>query len=117
MSSNMQKLGTTLLDRMRRTSKDAVPTTLELGTVNKNLSITTDGLQAEIPKGDYMVSLMLTGGLSITGGSHSHSGEDHSHSGGSHSHEVSFRGLRAGDRILVAWCGSEPVVIAVVESS
>lgn len=129
MSKNMQRLGATLSNRMKRTADGAVPTTIELGVVNPNLSITTDSLQEPIPKGDYMVNIMLTGSRNISGGSHSHDGgshdghetEDgtHSHSGGSHSHELpdSFRGLQAGDRVLVAWCGNEPVVIAIVVSS
>lgn len=129
MSKNMQRLGATLSNRMKRTAAGAVPTTIELGIVNSNLSITTDSLQAAIPAGDYMVNLMLTGSRSIDGGSHSHSGGSHSghetgdgshsHSGGTHSHELpsAFRGLQAGDRVLVAWCGNEPVVIAIVVSS
>ena len=129
MSKNMQRLGAVFSNRMKKTAAGAVPTGIELGIVNSNLSITTDSLQADIPKGDYMVNLMLTGSTSISGGAHGHSGGshdghetgtgDHSHSGGSHSHELpgAFRGLRAGDRVLVAWCGKEPVVIAIVVSS
>lgn len=115
MSKNMQQLGAILSNRMKRTATGAVPTTIELGIVNANLSITTDSLQAAIPKGDYMVNLMLTGGLGISGGTH----EGHETGDGTHSHTLpgSFRGLRAGDRILVAWCGNEPVVIAIVTSS
>ena len=128
MSKNMQRLGATLSNRMRRTADGAVPTTIELGVVNSNLSITTDSLQAAIPKGDYMVNLMLTGSRWTSTESHTHSGGSHaqysgngshSHSGGEHSHELpaGFRELRAGDRVLVAWCGAEPVVIAIVTSS
>lgn len=105
MSKNMQRLGATLSNRMKRTADGAVPTTVELGIVNSNLSITTDSLQAAIPKGDYMVNLMLTGNRSISGDGHSHDMPS------------AFRGLRAGDRVLVAWCGNEPVVIAIVVSS
>lgn len=107
MSSNMQRLGTTLSNRMKQTSNAAVPTTIELGKVNANLSITTDGLRTPIPKGDYMVNLMLTGSFTTN--------PVGSYEGGSHSHGI--RGLKPGDRILVAWCGNEPVVIAVVASS
>lgn len=128
MSKNMQRLGATLSNRMRRTADGAVPTTIELGIVNSNLSITTDSLQAAIPRGDYMVNLMLTGSRRTSTESHTHSGGEHaqeagsgshSHSGGDHSHELpaGFRGLQAGDRVLVAWCGVEPVVIAIVTSS
>ena len=132
--NNMQRLGNVLSARMKKTSAAAVPMTLELGTINGNLSLTTDSLPTPIPKGDYMINLILTSDTydtsseshSHSDGSHSHSGGDHSHSGGSHSHSGGdhrhklpsvFRALKAGDRVLVAWCGNEPVVIAVVVSS
>lgn len=132
--NNMQRLGNVLADRMKNTSAAAVPMTLELGTINGNLSLTTDSIPTPIPKGDYMINLILASDTyntsseshSHSGGSHSHSGGDHSHSGGSHSHDGGehshelpsvFRTLKAGDRVLVAWCGNEPVVIAVVVSS
>lgn len=128
MSKNSQRLGATLSNRMKRTADGAVPTTIELGVVNSNLSITTDSLQAAIPKGDYMVNLMLTGGITTSVESHTHSGGTHSqysgsgshtHNDGEHSHQLpgTFRGLQPGDRVLVAWCGTEPVVIAIVTSS
>lgn len=109
MSSNMERLGNTLSDRMKRTSAAAVPTTIELGTVNADMSISTDSLSGTIPKGEYMVNLLL--GLNVTGGAHN----GHSEGDGGHSH--SLRALQAGDRILVVWCGSEPVVVAIVVSS
>ena len=131
---NIQRLGDVLASRMKTTSAAAVPTTIELGTINGNLSLTTDSLPTPIPKGDYMINLMLAGSSyrtssethshsggdhSHSGGDHSHSGGNHSHSGGNHSHELPsvFRSLKAGDRVMVAWCGNEPVVIAVVVSS
>ena len=134
MSSNMQRLGDTLASRMKKTSAASIPTTIELGTIGSNLSLTTDSIPTPIPKGDYMINLTLTSNTyntssethSHSGGSHSHSGSDHSHSGGSHSHDGGahshelpsvFRALKQGDRVLVAWCGSEPVVVAIVVSS
>lgn len=128
MSKNMQRLGATLSNRMKKTAAGAVPVTIELGIVNSNLSITTDSLQAPIPKGDYMVNLMLTGSFYTSTESHTHEGGSHSqysgsgyhsHSDGEHKHKmpVEYRKLEAGDRILVAWCGNEPVVIAIVTSS
>ena len=128
MSKNMQRLGSTLSNRMKKTANGAVPTTIELGVVNSNLSITTDSLQAAIPKGDYMINLMLTGSRRTSTESHTHSGGSHAqysgngshtHSDGEHNHELpsGFRELRSGDRVLVAWCGTEPVVIAIVTSS
>ena len=106
MKNNFQRLGDTLAARMKKTSDAAVPMTIELGIVNSNMSITTDSLNVKIPKGDYMVNLALTGGES-TGSAEGHK----------HSLPSAFRGLRAGDRVLVAWCGNEPVVIAIVVSS
>ena len=128
MSKNSQRLGATLSNRMKKTAYGAVPTAIELGIVNSNLSITTDSLQAAIPKGDYMVNLMLTGSRLTSTESHTHSGGEHSqysgsgshsHNDGEHSHALpsGFRTLRTGDRVLVAWCGNEPVVIAIVVSS
>lgn len=106
MSSNMQRLGEVLAGQMKRTSTAAVRTTVELGTINGNLSLTTDSLPYQIPKGDYMVNLMLTGG------SRTKETDDHSHA-----LPDCFRSLKSGDRVLVAWCGNEPVVVAIVVSS
>lgn len=116
MGSNMQRLGETLSGRMKRTSAAAVPTTLELGTINPNLSLTTDSLPTPIPKGDYMVNIMLASESYQTGS------DTHSHDGGekyTHSHDLpsGLRPPKSGDRVLVAWCGNEPVVMAIVTSS
>ena len=123
MSSNIQRLGETLDGRMKKAAGAAVPTSIELGVINSNLSLTTDSLKTQIPRGDYMVNLLLAGQKEDTSaedyssGSHTHSDVGHSHSGGEHLHSVTLRSLKAGDRVLVAWCGHEPVVIAVVVSS
>lgn len=120
MNSNMQRLGDTLASRMKKTSAAAIPTTIELGTIGSNLSLTVDSIRDPIKKGDYMISLMLAGDSYRTSSeTHTHSGEDHTHSGGAHSHALpaAFRSLREGDRVLVAWCGNEPVVLAVLVSS
>lgn len=106
MSNNIQRFTDMMSNRMKQTSNAAVPTTMELGTVNANLSITPDSLRVPIPKGDYMVNLMLTGGRNTS------SNDEHSHQ-----LPASFRGIQPGDRILIAWCGNEPVVVAVVTSS
>lgn len=54
MNNNIQRLGRILADRMVLTSNAAVPLTVELGVINDNLTLTTDSIPAEIPKGDYM---------------------------------------------------------------
>ena len=101
MSKNMQRLGSTLSRRMKATAGAAVPTTLELGSIGSNMSLITDSLRATIPRGQYMVNLMLTGYKTVDG----------------KDLPASLRSLSSGDRVLVAWCGNEPVVIAIVTSS
>ena len=112
MSSNRQRLGDILTSHMKKTSAAAIPTTIELGTIGSNLSLTVDSIPVPIPKGDYMINLMLTGSSYRTG-----SAADAD--GGAHSHALpdAFRSLKAGDRVLVAWCGNEPVVLTVLVSS
>jgi hypothetical protein len=110
MSKNMERFGSTLANRMKKTANGAVKITTELGTINSNLSLTPDSLQAAIPKGDYMVNIMLTGGNRTS----TETIEDADHS---HQLPASFRNLQAGDRVLMTWCGNEPVVLAIVVSS
>lgn len=115
MNNNMQKLGGILASRMKQTSSAAVPISLELGIINGNLSLTTDSIPTPIPKGDYMVNIMLAGGSYRTSSyTHSHDGESDTHS---HTLPSVIRALKAKDRVLVAWCGNEPIVIAVVTGS
>lgn len=107
--NNIQRLGNTLSERMAKSARAAVPTTVELGIINSNLSLTTDGLRSPIPRGSYMVNLALTADKYKT------SIEDPER----HDHDLpaEIRGLKAGDRVLVVWCGNEPVVVAVVVGS
>lgn len=127
-SSNIERFGTVMSNRMKQTSHAAIPTTIELATVNSNLSITPDSLGAPIPKGEYMVNLMLTGSMMTSETEHTHSGGahaqeggpgTHSHSGGKHNHALpsSHRNIKPGDRVVIAWCGNEPVVLAIAVSS
>lgn len=112
MSSNMQRLGETLANRMKKTSAAAVPMTIELGRIGNNQSLMTDSLRTAIPKGEYMISLTLTG-------ENKTSSETDNNTVANHCHQLpdSTRALKAGDRVLVAWCGNEPIVIAIVVSS
>lgn len=115
--NNIERFANMMSNRMKQTSNAAIPTTIELGTVNPNLSITPDSLRVAIPKGDYMVNITLTGGrtTSSAGGHNGHTNG----AAGEHSHELptAYRGLQPGDRVLLAWCGNEPVVLAIVKSS
>ncbi len=130
MGKNMQRLGTSLASRMKKTAGAAVPVTVELGTINQNLSLSVDSIKTPIPKGDYMVDIVYSGSSYNTdAASHTHTGGthtghetgdgSHSHSGGSHSHGLPsvFRSLRSGDRVLVVWCGFEPVVVSIIVKS
>ena len=119
MSTSIQRLGATLVSQMKRTSNAAVPTTIDLGVVNDDLSITPDSLRIPIPKGDYMVNLMLTG-EKITEAAGAHAGHGESgYTAGGHSHNLprSLRGIEPGDRVLIIWSGNEPIVIALLASS
>lgn len=88
----------------RRIQGNAV-TEIEFGTIQGDLSLIADSLGVPIPKGDYLVSLYLTG-----------DGSTGAASGHSHSLPVS-RPLKAGDRVLIAWDGNDPAVVSILVSS
>lgn len=129
MGKNVNRLGNILAGQMQRSAKANIPTTLELGTINSDKSLTTDSLPARISPGDYMIDIRLTAGsyeteeasVSLSGGTHggheSGSGS-HTHDGGKHKHGLPsvFRSVKPGDRVLVAWIGNEPIVVAIVVS-
>lgn len=138
MKTNVQKLGDTLSDRMKKTAGAAFKTTLELGVIDGSLSLTTDSIKNPIPKGAYMVSLALTHENyfsynemnSSANAPHIHAGgkhDGHESGDGEHTHDADglhdhrapsvFRNLRAGDRVLVAWVGHQPIVVDIVVSS
>lgn len=78
MSNNIQRLGNILSERMIKTADAAVTIATEMGTINENLSLTPDSLQADIPQGDYLIQ--------------------------------AGQKIRPGDRVLIAWCGEDPVI-------
>lgn len=106
MGSNMKRLGDVLAGRMQRTAKSNTQTTLELGTINNDLSLSVDGLSGRIARSDYMVDVRLT-----------HDDYRTSENVG-HTHRLPspFRKLQAGDRVLVAWVGYEPIIVSIVVS-
>lgn len=128
MSKNIENFASLMASQMQKTTGAMMPRTLDLGTITNNMALIPDTFRTAIPKGDYMVDLRLTGSRETSSEEHSHSGGTHaqeggsgahSHTGGKHSHmiDASFRGLHPGDRVLIAWCGNEAVVIAIVVSS
>lgn len=112
MGRNITRLGTALSDRMKKTAQKAIPALVEFGTINQNLSLTVDSLGQPIPKGSYMVNLMLASSSSYRTSSVSIDGEAHSHAMPS-----DFRPLKKGDRVVVIWNGFVPVVIAIIVNS
>lgn len=110
MTSNLQRLGKTLDDRMKKTSGAAAKITLEFGVISDNLYLTTDSIKTPIPQADYMIDLRLT--------HPDYRGSNESDGDPQHKHRSPgvFRRLQPGDRVLVAWIGFEPVVICIVVS-
>ena len=79
MSRNQEWLGNVLMERMSKTAQDAINVATEMGTINDNMTLTPDSLQADIPQGDYLIQAGQT--------------------------------VRPGDRVLIAWCQEDPVII------
>ena len=120
----------------------AASVTLDFGEIQKDYSLVTNQYPVPMPQTDYFVCRSLTIGgagsvLTTTqsagngnDGTHSHgtrgfhgghtSGNGgHTHSDeGPHVHDVlipeSLRKLQPGDHVLVAWVGSDPVVIDII---
>ena len=121
MGKQMQRLGDVIANRMTSTARANSSPALELGTINSDLSLKVDSLKGNIRPSDYMVDLRLTHtdyktDIENDGNGHTHTGGDHTHSGGQHKHRIPdvFRKLKAGDRVLVAWVGNEPIIVAIV---
>ena len=112
MSGNpIEELGMLMNSQMKNIMKRNTGITLELGTINNDMGLSVASLGNAIPKGDYMVSLHLS----------QESLEIETSTEEEHEHVVSLpanlRGLQAGDRVIVAWVGTEPIVVDVVVSS
>lgn len=112
MMNPIDDLANVLDIQMKRTVSAANKfPTYELGTIQSNMSLSVSSLSNNIPKGEYMVSFRLTiGSLTFK----TKVEEEHAHSV---TLPTQLRGLKAGDRVLVAWVGTEPVVIDIVVSS
>lgn len=107
MSSQIEELGKLMKSQMNNVFNANRGITVELGTINKNMSLSVASLGNAIPKGDYMISLHLThANLKIE-----------TENKDTITLPQKLRGLQAGDRVIVAWVGTEPVVADIVVSS
>jgi len=95
--------------------------TLDFGVIQGDYSLLTNTYPVKIPKSDYLVCRQLT--LGDTGEVLTKNGTRGEHGGhisgtGAHDHTViipeKMRKLKPGDRVLVAWIQSDPVVIDLV---
>lgn len=140
MRNNFEKLGETLNKRMQSVAGANSVLFAELGTITSNMGLQVYSIRNVIPRGDYLVSRDLklgpTGAVLTqtkqgqgnhphgpSGGHGQYSGSGvHSHpsSEGVHVHDVlipeTMRTLAPGDRVLVIWCGCEPVVTNILET-
>lgn len=84
------------------------PPILELGTIGEDGSLVTDGFRQPIPKGEYLVCRGLTLGE-----------EGSTFTVDSNGDQVklpkALRGIKPGDRVLVAWMDSEAAVIDIIK--
>lgn len=130
--SNLSMFFSTLSSQMQSVQKAGDTISVDLGRINPDWSLAVDRLQDTIPKGEYLLALHLTGKtgeeLQTLSAAHTHSGGEHaqysgsgahSHSDGDHFHVLPepLRGLKPGDRVLVAWVGFQAVVLDLVVSS
>jgi|GEM_PF-6456519 len=130
--NQLTALAELLSERMQTVLKAGNSILLELGRIRNDLSLSVDSLKDYIPKGDYLLSLSLTG---LTGDNlhsktiaHNHSGGEHTqqtgngfhtHEDGSHTHVLPapLRGVKPGDRVLVVWAGGQPIVTNIITGS
>ncbi len=108
--NNLTAFGELLNSRMQRVRRAGESINLELGTVGGGLELAVDSLKDSIPKGEYLVSLHLTGLtkdklVTQTEALHAHVLPE------------PLRGISPGDRVLVAWAGGQPVIVDIVAGS
>lgn len=115
MGKNIEKLGRTLHSQMSRVNSAGSKIICELGIIEAGMALQPDNSPGPIPKGDYMVSLYLTMGEPDT-----EFAETTTDGTYPHNHKVKLpeelRSLKVGDRVLIIWYGTEPIVIAILVS-
>lgn len=106
-SPGINKLAGILAAQMKKEAW--TPLNLDFGLIGQDLSLQTDTFPNSIQKKDYMVCR----GLAIGKNNACFAKIEQPHE-----HEVpvpeSMRSLKPGDRVLVAWVQSEPVVVDII---
>lgn len=114
-----QALGNTLNARMTGVAQSRQIDNAELGTITDDYGLALDSYKTPVPKGAYMVSkrlFMRQDKIEVT--TESSGGGTYSHS---HAVDISIPaeliGLEPGNRVLVIWAGTEPIVIDIIQDS
>lgn len=105
MTSNIEKLGETLQSRMHTVKKSNGNALLELGTISSSLALVPDQSPGPIPEGEY--SICRTASDKVMK-------KKKVVTGSVYMEDIHYQKLKDGDRVLLAWCGNEPVVIDVI---
>lgn len=107
----MNRLARAIQDRMNRNRDANSELVLDFGTIQSDRSLKTNTFAHAIPRADYHVARHLT--LGGTGSVLSYTTQVDGHS-----HAVTIpqkmRSVQPGDRVLVAWVQSEPVIVDVI---
>lgn len=108
-STGMSKMAYVLSGRMKK--ENETPLYLDFGGIGEDYSLTTNTFPVAIPRNSYEVCRHIRGiSLSTSGGFHG----GHEYGNGEHTHSVPMPKLSPGDRVLVAWVQSTPVVIDII---
>lgn len=104
-------------------SKGDKPLVLDFGIINADYSLSTNTFKGPIPKDEYSVCRCITYNPAVPltetyhDGSHSHPDAGY---GGAHVNKVKLPEkmywIRPGDKVLVAWVGSDAIVVDIVLS-
>ena len=109
--SGVNSLANVISNRIRNMTES--PLMLDYGTIKGDMSLRTDTFPIALPQSDYTVCRQLT--LGATGDKLTNTSVNGEHA---HSHDVylpeKMRGLKPGDRVLVAWVNNDACVIDII---
>lgn len=105
MASNIEKLGETLQGRMHSVKQAGKGTLLELAQIGAGAALLPDVSPGPIPAGEYSVCRTVSDKVMKKGSVEA---------GSVYMEDIHYEKLKEGDRVLLAWCGSEPVVVDLI---